>query len=132
MNDTQKSELMMLIRVDQFGEDHPLLPVIAKATLHYGTVASAKDQILAMSGLKVLGTGEFRAAAADRQFVVADLRVKLREIAVTANATIKSVAFNNAGSSAATLTVNVGVVLTVTTTSRVRCHRCSWCSQFWA
>jgi hypothetical protein len=86
MDDRKKSETLMLCRVDQFGQDNVLVPANAKATEHYATVASAKTAILAKAGLQVLANGEFRAATADRQTVVSDLRDMLREIAATANA----------------------------------------------
>lgn len=86
MNNILQSTVGMLIRVHQYGEDKPFVPAIVKATEHYATVASAKDAMLTFGAEKIQGTGEFRAAAAERRFVVNDLRKQMREISETAKA----------------------------------------------
>jgi hypothetical protein len=84
MNDRKKSELAMLVRVDQHMTDNPFEPPNAKATLHAAAVKTAKDTMLTVGGTKDQSRGEFRAAALDRQIVIKDLRRQMREIAETA------------------------------------------------
>ena len=84
MNDRKKSELAMLVRVDQHVTDNPFVPPNPKATLHAAAVKTAKDTMLVAGGTKDSSRGEFRAAAADRQTVVKELRSQMREIAETA------------------------------------------------
>jgi hypothetical protein len=84
MNDRKKSEVAMLVRVDQHVTDNPFAPPNPKATLHAAAVKTAKDTMLATGGTKEQSRGEFRAAAADRRTVIKDLRSQMREIAETA------------------------------------------------
>jgi hypothetical protein len=84
MNDRKKCETAMLVRVDQHMTDNPFVPPNPKATLHAAAVKTAKDTMLATGGTKDASRGEFRAAAADRQTVIKDLRRQMREIAETA------------------------------------------------
>src|SRR5689334_2839085 len=84
MNDRKKSELAMLVRVDQHMTDNAFVPPNPKATLHAAAVKTAKDAMLATGGTKDSSRGEFRAAAADRLTVVKELRTQMREIAETA------------------------------------------------
>ncbi len=86
MNDRKKSETAMLVRVDQHMTDNPFVPPNPKATLHAAAVKTAKDAMLATGGTKDASRGEFRAASADRQAVIQDLRRQMREIAETAKA----------------------------------------------
>ena len=86
MNDRSTTEVAMLIRVDKFGTDNPLLPVSAKATAYYTQIAAAKDAALASGITWEEGHGAYRAATASRQAVIADLRDKLKEISLTAKA----------------------------------------------
>lgn len=86
MNDRQKSETNMFIRTDQFGVENPLVPPSATATALYAQIRASKDTVLATGGKQTQSTGEFRAAASERRFLVKELRAKLREIAETAKA----------------------------------------------
>ena len=86
MNDRYTTELAMLVRAHKFFTENPLLPASAKATAYGTQIATAKDLVLATGVTWEEAHGVYRAATANRQSVIADLREKLSEISLTAKA----------------------------------------------
>ena len=81
MNAEIVRELNMLIRVDGYMADHPLLPAIALATTQITRIQLSITQLTAMGGNQVGGSALRSGSAADRRRIAGELRKRLSRIA---------------------------------------------------
>jgi hypothetical protein len=63
MNKEDIRRLDMLVRVDQYGDDHPLTPANTRVTALLGSIKTVIAQVNTLGGTKESGRGQFRGGA---------------------------------------------------------------------
>jgi len=91
MNTLNSRRLVMLDSVTEFGNNHPLIPAIARVTVLYGQIAAAATALRNLGGSQVEGVTGVRSAVSEstvlRDEVLSDLRAinKIARALPTAN-----------------------------------------------
>src|SRR6187402_1009116 len=80
MNKEDIRRLDMLVRVDQYGEDHPLAPANPRVTVLLGSIKTMIAQVRILGGTQESGRGQFRGGASERRRISKDLRKQMRKI----------------------------------------------------
>jgi hypothetical protein len=80
MNNLNNRRLVMLDSVTQFGENHPLNPAIARATVLYGLIAASATTMRNLGGSQLEGRGGVRSAVAESALIREELLGGMRAI----------------------------------------------------